>query len=356
MSKGDLKFGIFRAPVHSSDESPAGALEEELQLVQLLEELGYNSVWLTEDHSSDSQFSISPELLFAASARVTKQIKFGTSSASLACNNPLALANKMTQLDHDTRGRTSFSIALDALPSENAMMGSDSPDQRTRVLESINILVPLLKGETVTRQTSWFEMNDTRLRVAPFSNTPIKLSVASQISPAAARIAGTHGLGLISVNATSAGGFDSLPTNWEIYQRAAKLNNQQIDRRNWTLVGPVHIAETSKQALEEVRFGLQEWLTYFRDVAGLQIVAPGVRHPAAALVESGLAVIGTADDAIAQIKRLEAQSGGFGQFMQMTHNWADREASKKSIELFARHVIPEFQSANRADVSSASPS
>lgn len=356
MSHSDLKFGVFRAPVHSSDENPTDALAEELQRVQLLEELGYNCVWLTEGHSSDSQFSISPELLFAASARVTKQIRFGASTASLHCSNLLALADKMAKLHHETRGRTGFSIALDTRPSVNAMPGSGSPDQQTRALESINVLVPLLRGETVTRQTSWFELNDARLRVAPLSNKPIKLSVASQISPAGARIAGTHGLGLISVSATSALGFDSLPTNWEIYQRAAKLNNQQADRRNWTLVGPVHIAESSKLALEEVRFGLRKWLAYFRDVADLQIVAPDERNPAAALVESGLAVIGTADDAIAQIKALEAQSGGFGQFMQMTHNWADRDASRKSIELFARHVIPEFQSANREDVSAASPS
>ena len=69
--------------------------------------------------------------------------------------------------------------------------------------------------------------------------------------------------------------------------------------------------------------------------------------PAESLVETGLAVIGTPDDAIAQIQRLQEQSGGFGAFLQMAHNWADWEQTKKSYQLFARYVAPEFQSSQQ---------
>ena len=52
---------------------------------------------------------------------------------------------------------------------------------------------------------------------------------------------------------------------------------------------------------------------------------------------SGFAVIGTPDDAIAQIQRLVDQSGGFGTFLFMAHEWADREAPRRrSYELMAR--------------------
>jgi limonene 1,2-monooxygenase len=50
-------------------------------------------------------------------------------------------------------------------------------------------------------------------------------------------------------------------------------------------------------------------------------------------------VIGTPDDAIAQIRRLQ-QKGAFGTFLMLAHNWADFERTKKSYELFARHVLP----------------
>ena len=47
--------------------------------------------------------------------------------------------------------------------------------------------------------------------------------------------------------------------------------------------------------------------------------------------------------AIAQIERLQDQSGGFGTFLLMAHEWADREATLHSYELFAREVMPRFQ-------------
>jgi len=54
-------------------------------------------------------------------------------------------------------------------------------------------------------------------------------------------------------------------------------------------------------------------------------------------------VIGTPDDAIAYIERLLEQSGGFGTFLFLGHDWANREASLRSYRLIAREVIPHFQ-------------
>ncbi len=59
-----------------------------------------------------------------------------------------------------------------------------------------------------------------------------------------------------------------------------------------------------------------------------------------ALNASGFAVIGTVDDAIAQVERLRAQSGGFGTFLLMGHEWADTAATRHSYELIARYVAP----------------
>jgi limonene 1,2-monooxygenase len=47
--------------------------------------------------------------------------------------------------------------------------------------------------------------------------------------------------------------------------------------------------------------------------------------------------------AIEQLERLGAQSGGFGTFLLMAHEWADREATLHSYELFAREVVPHFK-------------
>jgi limonene 1,2-monooxygenase len=111
----------------------------------------------------------------------------------------------------------------------------------------------------------------------------------------------------------------------------------------------MHLAETREQAREDVKFGLEDWLFYFQQVANLPLGAEGgLEQATAQLVEGGFAVIGTPDDAIAQIERLTAQSGGFGAYLVMATNWADWERTRRSYELLSRYVMPHFQGRNRA--------
>ena len=154
-----------------------------------------------------------------------------------------------------------------------------------------------------------------------------------------------HGVGLLSIGATSTGGFNALSSNWAICQESAKDHGHVAHRANWRLVGPMHIAETREQARADVAFGLEKWMYYFRHIAALPL-ATQEGDPVDTLVESGLAVIGTPDDAVAQLERLEKQSGGYGAFLLMDHNWAPWERKKNSYELIARYVVPHMQGSN----------
>jgi limonene 1,2-monooxygenase len=174
----------------------------------------------------------------------------------------------------------------------------------------------------------------------------VEFAVASQVSPTGARAAGRHGLGLLSIGATSTGGFNALASNWAIAEEQAAIHGTQVDRAAWRLVGPMHVAETREKAREDVRFGLKAWLAYFRDVANLPMAPEGEGDPVDILVNSGLAAIGTPDDAVAQLERLEKQSGGFGAFLLMAHNWADWAETQRSYELIARYVMPRVQGTN----------
>jgi limonene 1,2-monooxygenase len=94
-----------------------------------------------------------------------------------------------------------------------------------------------------------------------------------------------------------------------------------------------------------VEFGLAQWVDYFRRVAALPLAPESTDNEdlVEALNGSGFAVIGTPEDAVAQIERLAEQSGGFGTFLLMAHEWADRNETLRSYELFAREVMPVFQ-------------
>ncbi|MEX2249279.1 MAG: LLM class flavin-dependent oxidoreductase, partial [Parvibaculum sp.] len=346
MAGTKMRFGAFIAPFHPLDENPTLAIERDIELVQWMDRLGYDEAWIGEHHSAGYELIASPELFIATLAERTKHIRLGTGVSSLPYHQPLMLADRINQLDHITRGRVMFGVGPGALPSDAFMMGIEVAKQRDMMDEALDVIVPLLRGETVTAKTSWFELNEARLQMTPYSRPGVEIAVASQVSPTGATAAGKHGVGLLSIGATSAGGFNALSTNWAICEDTAKDNGTTVDRNAWRLVGPVHIAETREKARENVRFGLEKWLYYFREVAALPLAPTDGSDPVDALIASGMAVIGTPDDAIAQIERLQSQSGGFGAFLQMAHNWADFDNTKKSYELMARYVFPKFQDLN----------
>jgi limonene 1,2-monooxygenase len=346
-----LRFGAFIAPFHPVDENPTLALHRDLELVEWLDRLGYEEAWIGEHHSCGYELIASPEVFIAAAAERTKNIRLGTGVSSLPYHHPLMLADRINQLDHMTRGRVMFGVGPGALPTDAMMMGIEIAKQRDMMDEALDVLVPLLRGETVNKQTDWFTLKDARLQMTPYSRPSVEIAVANQVSPTGARAAGKHGASLLSLGATMTAGFNALSSNWEICEALARDNGKTVDRQGWRLVGPVHIAETRQKARENVAFGLAKWLYYFQEVAALPM-APKGADPVQSLIDQGMAVIGTPDDAIAQMERLAIQSGGFGAFLHLAHNWADWDATKKSYELFARYVAPKFQGLNQNRVDS----
>ncbi len=341
-----LRFGIFMAPFHPSGQNPTLALERDLELITRLDELGYDEAWIGEHHSAGLEIIASPEVMIAAAAQRTRHIRLGTGVSSLPYHHPLMLVDRIVLLDHLTRGRVMFGVGPGALPSDAHMMGIDPATQRTRMEESLGAIMALLTSdEPVSIQTDWFTLRDARLQLRPYTYPHFEIAVAATVSPAGPRTAGRYGAGVLSLGATSMGGFAVLGDHWKIWNDQAQKFGHQVDRSTWRLVGPMHIAPTRKQAFEEVEYGIHEWIDYFRNVVALPLAPeePDPRKWPQALVDSGAAVIGTPDDAIAQIERLKKQSGGFGCFLIMANDWVERRASLASYELLAKEVFPCFQ-------------
>jgi limonene 1,2-monooxygenase len=347
----DLTFGIFLAPFHPVGQNPTLALERDLQLIEHLDALGFDEAWFGEHHSAGYEIIASPEVFIAAAAQRTRTIRLGTGVSSLPYHHPFMLADRLVLLDHLTRGRLMIGVGPGALPSDAFMMGIDPAKQRDMMEEGLEAILLLLEGKApVTMETEWFKLVQARLQMRPFQRPYPEVAVAAQISPAGPRAAGKFGCGLLSIGATSAaGGFDILGSHWEVMDERAAEFGTTVDRAKWRLVGPMHIADTKEQAVADVAFGLEEWVDYFQRVAALPIAPDTTNFDSLvdALIASGFAVIGTVDDAVAQIERLRVQSGGFGTFLLMGHEWADTAATRHSYELFARYVAPQFQDSSR---------
>ena len=341
-----LRNGIFLAPFHPVDEDPTLCIQRDLELIEHLDRLGYDEAWVGEHHSAGFEIIASPELFIAAAAERTKRIMLGSGVISLPYHNPLMVANRVIQLDHQTKGRFMLGVGPGLLPSDAFAMGIHPSTQRDRMVEAIEVILRLFKGERVTHKSDWFTLVDATCQLKPYTWPHPEVAVASSVTPSGGKLAGKHGFGMLCVAATQEGGYDALGINWKVANDVAAENGRKMDPEKLRLVGPVHIAETRAEAYKNVEFGMRKWQDYFGGISAVAGRQGTETQTIEEMAKSGQIVVGTPDDAIAQIRRLQAKQGEFGVFLQLAHNWANFDATKKSYELWQRHVTPVINGAN----------
>ena len=347
MSHPALRFGMFMGPFHATNLDPAYALERDLQLITLLDRLGFDEAWIGEHHSGGFEIIAAPEVFIAAAAERTKNIRLGTGVKSLPYHHPLIVAETMAQLDHMTRGRVMFGAGPGALPSDSKMFGLSPVDLRPRMDEALDCIIALLRGETVTRKTSWFELNEARLSVGCYSRPTMEIAVTSIRSPSGAVAAGRHGTGLLVLSGVDDASMQHHVSNWAIYEETCRNHGHVADRARWQFAIQIHLAETREQAFKDVAYGLEKWIGYAHDIVPAPNPPPrGLADPARWMMENDRAIIGTPDDAVTKIEHLLDITGGFGGVLVFAQDWANWQATQRSLELIAEEVRPKLRGSN----------
>jgi len=344
-----MKFGIFMGPFHRVGENPTLAIDRDLELVQWLDYLGFDEAWIGEHHSAGWEIISSPEIFIAAAAERTRYIKLGTGVISLPYHHPLMVANWMVQLDHMTHGRVMMGVGPGALPSDAYMMGIDHTVQRPRMDEALGVILRLFtETEPITYKSDWFELREALLQLRPYQRPYMPVAVASVQSPAGVVLAGKYGAAVLTITVPrdpSTNNESDLRNLWAIAEESAAEHGQEVRREDWRLVLPVHLAETRQEARAEARLGAGRYLReYSEGTNGRRPVFDGPLDKVIDfMADAGFWIVGTPDDCVAGIKRLEERSGGYGGLLVQTVDWAPRDKMLHSYELLARYVMPQFQ-------------
>jgi limonene 1,2-monooxygenase len=342
-----MRFGAFMAPFHAPGDNPSLALHRDLELVQRLDVLGYDEAWVGEHHTTGWETIAAPEIFLAVAAERTKRIRLGTGAISLPYHHPLVVADRIILLDHLTRGRVNFGVGPGGHLSDALMFGLEPGRLRPMMAESLEVIMRLFREvEPFDHTSDWFELHDAVLQLRPFQHPHPPLSVTSLESPAGMELAGRYGAGVLQLAvAKGPRGPIDLAAHWAIAQESGERHGKVVRRADWRLVVPIYIAETRAAAFEEARHGAGRFLLeYVEQVTGRPRPVPGPANLVIEqMTEAGGWIVGTPDDAIEAIQRLEERSGGFGGLLIWGHEWASRECILRSYELFARHVMPHFQ-------------
>lgn len=146
----------------------------------------------------------------------------------------------------------------------------------------------------------------------------------------------------------------TLSDNWQIHEKVAAEHGNPARRDRWRLVNQMHLSTTVEQAHRDLEYSVIDATHYLESAAGNSSLAWRASAQAAVKEWStaglpgwGTVVAGTPDMAIERIDALTKTSGGFGTLLLRITDTAPFDATCRSLELFAEHVIPHFRGSNR---------
>ena len=335
---GPMEFGLFLQPLHHPSENPTHALERDLALVSLLDELGYAEAWVGEHHSSGWENIAAPDVFIAAAAERTERIRLGTGVLQLGLHHPLVALDRMIFLDHLTKGRTSFGMGVGGgIPSDLAVFGLGPTSAGRRMQESIDAMTRLLSSSRpVTMKTEWFEINEATLQLRPYTEPHMPFAVASS-HPDNVRFMGRVG-GKVLL-----GGDPRLVDDVfaELMKGAAEAGVAAHRDQLW-LSYVMYLDLDGERARSDFKAGAT------REFYEFQVGYNGRAEP-----EHGpdawyddyvrRHIIGSPAEATEKIAEIAEESGGIGGMIFMAREWAGDERSRASWRLFADEVMPNFK-------------
>ena len=350
-----MRFGFFAMPEHYPWESWTLAYDRDIARMVQAERLGFEEFWIGEHHSGGYEPVPVPELMIAKASALTSRIQLGTGVINLPYHDPFLVAERMAFLDHLTHGRLLYGVGGGGLPSDRALFGIDSEEARGRMQEAIDVIERVLAArEPISHQGTYWQFEARRLQVPPYQPAP-RLAVAGLTGTHNFNLCGERGYSALSVYFTPARieanpGIPDLVAHGDALVEGAQASglDPADARAQWRISREVYVANSREEALDDIRTGVEASYDYLRRLGLGALMKRDADTPDADLtfewmVENIPWIIGSPEQCIDQIGQLHDAVGGFGTLLINCRDWVDDARYQRSLELFARRVMPAFR-------------
>jgi limonene 1,2-monooxygenase len=215
--------------------------------------------------------------------------------------------------------------------------------------ESVDIIVRLLESpKPIDYDGQFWQFKQMRLQLRSYQQPRMPMAIASSGNPISLELAGKYGMLFLSPAGKNIRNNQTKSEQWHKVEAIAAKHGTATSRDNWRIASCVYLAESREEAWRDVEASIARDMEYF---AAIGLKAPYESYPGQPLSEitarSGADrrdwIVGTPDDAIAHIERMQAETGGFGGLMLSTHEWTGSDKLRRSYEMFARYVMPHFR-------------
>jgi alkanesulfonate monooxygenase SsuD/methylene tetrahydromethanopterin reductase-like flavin-dependent oxidoreductase (luciferase family) len=139
----------------------------EMRIAALAEELGFDKLWCVEHHFTD--YAACPDNLQFLSwvASRTSRIKLATGAVIVPWNDPLRVAEKVSLLDHLSRGRAVLGLGRGLARVEYDGFGIDMGESRDRFDEASRMIIDALETGTISGTGPYYPQAPTEIRPRP---------------------------------------------------------------------------------------------------------------------------------------------------------------------------------------------
>lgn len=187
---------MFQQP--GDRRSDAAMWRENLRLADMVEPLGFDSIWTTEHHFTDYQVAPAPTQFLCYMAGRTERVKLGTCATILPWHDPVRVAEEYALLDVLSAGRAILGIGRGLGLVEFEGFRIPMTEARDRFLESARIVLDALETGNLSAKGPLYPIPDRHLRPHPERSFEGR-SYAAAVSPESFDAVAELGLGLMCV-------------------------------------------------------------------------------------------------------------------------------------------------------------
>lgn len=350
MSQGDLHFGIFcltNVPEWSTEKE---AVHKGIEQINLADKLGFEEAWVAEHNARRYGIISSSQVLLAACAGTTTNIRLGTGVTRLPMNHPLKLAEDFSLLDVISNGRLNFGIgkAYDLLEFQAYDIDPDERDERYQ--ETFDIIMQGWRTGKINYQGKHFSVpgrgeqtDEIQLMPRPLQKPHPPVFVMVSQTEASLRAAARQGFAFV---------LGQMPT-WEdmarlvdIYREEARDAGYSYDDIDANVarssqLKAIHVSDDRETAAKEYEQGLMWYLSILSNRAkvGLGLNELSFQD----YLDKGAILLGSSDDVAQQLEDYQKVTGIGGLVGWFDAGSQPQEQVLRSMTKFAEEVRPQLR-------------
>jgi alkanesulfonate monooxygenase SsuD/methylene tetrahydromethanopterin reductase-like flavin-dependent oxidoreductase (luciferase family) len=344
-----MQFGLFTLFDYFPDRhNEVSYLHDTLDLMVDAEALGYDSVWVGEEHFYSFGICPSPQMFLTALAQRTTRIRLGTGISVMSLEHPLRKAEDFALLDILSHGRLNFGVGRGGVPAHFAGFGIDLQESRARSDEALEIIEKAWTQTRFSHEGRYWQIPELSVSPRPLQQPcpPIYRGILSASGfPAAAE----QGHSVF---------FTPLMVPEPVLEQGVRDHRAVLEARGTTTAPNIFlyflfIDNDYQVAIREAREVVSRYINLLiRDMPPKEFIeslppGEGVRNlwdmftSTAANVEART-IVGTPEQCRRRIAELQDRYGIEHMAFYVHPGGRDIGRARAGFELFAREVMPEF--------------